>query len=77
MSSSILIKLNYAGHIHNGRVCGAGEKIRVPDDVAVSMQRRGQCQYVTGKDLSDDRVVTKQRREARAAKAESKGKDRK
>jgi hypothetical protein len=74
MSSSILIKLNYSGHIHNGRVCHAGEKIRVPDDVAVSMQRRGECQYVTGKELVDDKVTTKQRRRAAHTKG---GKDKK
>jgi hypothetical protein len=52
--SSILVKLTKGGHRHNGVLCNVGDKIRVPDDVAVAMRGRGECDYVTGKELATE-----------------------
>jgi hypothetical protein len=69
--SSILVKLTKNGHRHNGVVRKAGDKIRVPDDVAIAMRGRGECDYVTGKELTDERDAARAKQAARVNKEPS------
>ncbi len=57
--SSMLVKLRTGKrHVHNGQLYRSEEELRVPDDVAVQMVKRGDADYVTGAKLAAE---TKQR----------------
>lgn len=69
MSSSIMIKLTKKAHVHNGVMRHHGDVFRVPDDVAVCMRRRGECEFVGGKPLVNERENKKARKAKETKKA--------
>jgi hypothetical protein len=56
-----MIKLTKKAHMHNGVMRHHGDVFRVPDDVAVCMRRRGECEFVGGKPLVKEREAKKAR----------------
>lgn len=68
---SLYVKLSRP-HRHNGKLCRAGDKLRIPTATALAMTKDGRATLVEGQMLVEAKAEEKSKKRARKAKAKAK-----